>query len=153
MCVPWKRTKPWLNCAHFSSTRGDEDEDLAKWDVETALSFDFKADEPYDILVTELFGSMTNSESLYVYYVWDLFGRGIVRIVRNHGSADTPRYWVVPQASAMTVGLYRCPQVSGICTGTTVDMDDLYYAVHGCEESKALNWTQDEAIKVFISLC
>jgi hypothetical protein len=124
--------------------------DLERWDVVQSLSVELQpTEEPFDILISELFGSLINSESMYVY-LWDLMMRGVVR---NHGSRAEPRFLVVPQSAEMTATLYACEAATGILTGLPgIDMNMLFDAVHGTEASSSLHWVHDEAIKVALAM-
>jgi hypothetical protein len=127
----------------------------ADWDVVGTLSVHFTVPagaEPYDVVVSELLGSMLNSESQYVY-LWDLLMRGVVR---NFGTREQPRFYTVPVRGEMTLAAYACPRATGIVTGVPyAPMDVLHRAVYGGGDggafAAALNWTQDEAVRVMLA--
>ena len=54
------------------------------WDIQQCLSVDYNQG-PHDMLICNLFGSMLNSKSMYVY-AWNALRRGLIR---NFGI----RYW------------------------------------------------------------
>lgn len=117
------------------------------WSVLGALSLDFKGG-PFDVLVSELLGSMINSESQYLY-MWDLMMRGVIR---NFGSKQTPAFYTVPQAGCMTMRAYHCPRATGLVTGIPyAPMDVLHAAVYNSEFSATLDWTQDESLRICLA--
>ena len=94
------------------------------------LSVNF-AGGPFDVVVSELLGSMVNSESQYIY-LWDLLMRGVVR---NFGTREAPRFYTVPRRGVMTLRAYECPRATAIVTGVEyAPMDVLHKAVYGGAE-------------------
>lgn len=126
-------------------------EDAERYTVVQAISFKLEAGtaEPFDIVVSELLGSMIHSESMYIY-LWDLLMRGVVR---NHGTRQAPQFITVPKAAIMTLTPYTCPTATTIPTGIPyVNMGVVHDAVYGsAAPTGKLEWTQDEARRFMLA--
>lgn len=118
------------------------------WVLLNTLSVDFKNAGPFDIVVSELLGSMINSESMYVY-LWDLMMRGIIA---NFGSDESPIFYVVPKRGCMTLCPYRCERACMARTGISyAHMNYLYEAVYNTKRNSAVHWVQDESMKICLA--
>ena len=103
----------------------------------------------YDMVISELLGSMVNSESQYIY-VWDLLMRGVIN---NFGSKAEPKFYTVPQSGTMTMRLTSAADATGIVTGIPyAPMNKLYEAVYDRSfVGETARWTQDEEMRVCLA--
>eukprot|EP00035_Acanthoeca_spectabilis_P000193 m.71657 g.71657 ORF g.71657 m.71657 type:complete len:420 (-) comp10076_c0_seq3:1667-2926(-) len=116
------------------------------------LSVDLqKEGDGYDMVISELLGSMVNSESQYIY-VWDLLMRGVVR---NFGSHQAPKFYTIPESGSMTLRMCSAPCGTGLVTGIEyAPMNTLYDAVYDRSFlSEKVQWTQDEEMKLCLADC
>ncbi|KAG5180488.1 hypothetical protein JKP88DRAFT_263926 [Tribonema minus] len=124
-----------------------------KWEIINKLSLDMPSPAQggtgFDMVVSELVGSMINSESMGVY-LWDLLQRGVVRDFAKDG--QPPRFYAVPQGGAMTMRAYWCPCAAGLVTGIEyAPMKRLFKAVYGGKQTAQADWTQDESMRICIA--
>lgn len=121
--------------------------DPANCELICGLSVDLsKEGDGFDMVISELLGSMVNSESQYVY-IWDLLMRGVVR---NFGSREKPTFYTVPESGEMTLRLCSAPVATGIVTGIPyAPMTALYTAVYDRSFlAEKVRWVQDEEMRL-----
>jgi predicted RNA methylase len=99
-----------------------------------------------DMLVSELLGTMSNSESMHVY-VQDIVRRGYLR------EFDSGALYCVPKCVTMTVRPYMCPRANAIVTGIPdVSCDAFYSSVFDRDyQSGTADWIHDEATGVCLA--
>jgi predicted RNA methylase len=79
---------------------------ICKNNVPTAkviCSNSLKIQGTFDMVISELLGTMLNSESQYIY-IWDLLNRGVIK---NFGTKSEPKFYTVPQQATATVTSYK----------------------------------------------
>ena len=125
-----------------------------KWTVANNLSVHFtlaSRQQPFDMVICELLGSMIHSESMAVYLYDLIHKRKLVRAFFSETEKETEKedekekekeetkekkeirkkYYVVPNSATMTIRGYRCEEACGIVTGLPyAPMNTLYDAVY-----------------------
>jgi predicted RNA methylase len=122
----------------------------SKWTIINCMSTQFTLkpnQQPFDMIVSELIGTVLQSESMSVY-LWDLLKRGVIQTFINGDNNHTVRY-MVPQKGEMTARICRCPHAVGLDTSLPyASMQSIYNAVYDTRRvSSRAEWTCDESMK------
>lgn len=109
------------------------------------LSTKLPPTKQYDMVISELIGSMLNSESM-MSYMHDLIRRGILRTFLGD------KRYTVPMSGSMSMCAHECPVATGIDTGLSyAPMQCIFDAVYDMAPTRRLQWIQDEEIKVCLA--
>lgn len=109
-------------------------------------------EEPFDVVVSELIGTMLHSESMATY-MWDLVNRGVVRSFAqtdaSTGVTIAPIRYMVPSSGVMTARVVRSAHAVGLSTGLAyAPMQTIYNAVYDTSRvSSRAQWNGDEVMR------